>query len=183
MENLLSKCESNNYKFQSSTEEISGPKFNKYNTISNLTSNNNEDNQNTLSFLNNIILKEESFNLIDNEDNTMINKKRKKQAKEESLTRKDNMQRVCKHLVIENVRKFINDKIFEVFQGKIGSGFMKKELFTINQNQKVDSHSKFNKDFLNKSIKDILSEDITTRITYYEKDHNKKVIENLIKIV
>ena len=58
---------------------------------------------------------------------------------------------------------------------------MKKELFTINQNQKVDSHSKFNKDFLNKYIKDILSEDITTRITYYEKDHNKKVIENLIK--
>ena len=58
---------------------------------------------------------------------------------------------------------------------------MKKELFTINQNQKVDSHSKFNKDFLNKSIKDILSEDITTRITYYEKDHNKKFIENLIK--
>ena len=78
MENLLSKCESNNYKFQSSTEEISGPKFNKYNTISNLTSNNNEDNQNTLSFLNNIILKEESFNLIDKEDNSMINKKRKK---------------------------------------------------------------------------------------------------------
>ena len=178
---MLRKCESNKYNIQSSTEEISGQKFNKYNTISNFTSSNNEDNPNTLSFLNNIILKEESFNLIDKEDNSMINKKRKKQAREESLTRKDNMQRVCKHLVIENIRKFINDKIFEAYQGKIRSGFMKKELFTINQNQKVDSHSKFNKDFLNKSIKDILSEDITTRITYYEKDHNKKVIENLIK--
>ena len=91
MENLLGKCESNNYNFQSSTEEISGPKFNKYNTISNFTSSNNEDNPNTLSFLNNIILKEESFNLIDKEDNSMINKKRKKQAKEESLTHKDNI--------------------------------------------------------------------------------------------
>ena len=41
MENLLGKCESNNYNFQSSTEEISGPKINKYNAISNFASNNN----------------------------------------------------------------------------------------------------------------------------------------------
>ena len=91
MENLLGKCESNKYNIQSSTEDISGPKFNKYNAISNFASNNNEDNPNTLSFLNNIILKEESFNLIDKEDKSMINKKRRKQAKEESLTRKDNI--------------------------------------------------------------------------------------------
>ena len=88
---MLRKCESNKYNIQSSTEEISGQKFNKYNTISNFTSSNNEDNPNTLSFLNNIILKEESFKLIDKEDNSMINKKRKKQAKEESLTHKDNI--------------------------------------------------------------------------------------------
>lgn len=181
MEKLLVKCEINQYNVHSNKEEIFYSKYGKYNTILNFTSQNIDDNSNTLSLFNNIISKEDYLNLTDKEDSLMINKKRKKQAKEENLTRKDNMQRVCKHLVIENIRKYINNKIFLVYEGKIGSGLMKKALFTINQNQKLDSHSKFNKEFLNKSIKDILSEDITARIRYYEKDHNKKVIENLIK--
>jgi len=38
----------------------------------------------------------------------------------------DNLKRECKHLVVENVMKFINNKIYEVYNGYIDDGLLKK---------------------------------------------------------
>ena len=92
----------------------------------------------------------------------------------------DNIKRQCKHLVIENVMKFINNKIYEVYDGKIDNGLLKKKLFKLNQSQKTNADVEFNKKFIYRTLKDILSQNITKQISMYEQEHNKKVIEKII---
>ena len=45
----------------------------------------------------------------------------------------------------------------------------------------MNSSVEFNKEFLNKTLKEILSQNITKRIKKYEQEHNKKLINNLLE--
>lgn len=111
--------------------------------------------------------------------NSFLGNKRKNVTKHTKFSN-DNLKRECKHLVIESVMKFINDKIDEVYENKIGCGISIKRLFKLNQSQKINANVTFNKQFIQKTLKEILSDDITGQIKYYEKDHNKKVINEII---
>ena len=93
----------------------------------------------------------------------------------------DNLKRECKHLVIENVMDFINEKINIVYDGDIGDGLFKKQLMKLNQEQKKNSTVEFNQIFLTKTLKEILSQNITKRIKFYKEDHNKVLINKLIE--
>ena len=119
-----------------------------------------------------------------NNANILLNNKRndnnKKQSSKHTKYSYDNLKRECKHLVIENVMKFINNKIYEVYEGNIDNGLLKKKLLKLNQAQKTNADVEFNKIFINKTLKDILSQNITKQITLYEPDHNKKVIDKII---
>jgi len=118
-------------------------------------------------------------------ENIFINKKREndiiKHSSEKSTKyRYDNLKRECKHLVIENVMKFINDKIYDEYKGNIGIGLTKKKLMKLNQFQKANTDAEFNKNFIRKTLKEILSQNITKQINFYDQDHNKKIIETVI---
>ena len=120
------------------------------------------------------------------ETNKMLNQKRKKENENEdkrshSKYTYDNLKRKCKHLVIENVKDYINRKIKEEYNGNIGEGILKKELVKLNQSQKKNSDVEFNKSFIYKTLKEILSQKITTKIKFLDGDHNKRVIEKLIE--
>ena len=119
-----------------------------------------------------------------NNANILLNNKRndnnKKQSSKHTKYSYDNLKRECKHLVIENIMKFINNKIYEVYEGNIDNGLLKKKLLKLNQAQKTNADVEFNKIFINKTLKDILSQNITKQITLYEPDHNKKVIDKII---
>ena len=90
----------------------------------------------------------------------------------------DNLRRKCKHLVLKCLFNYINKKIIEIYN-KIGYGIFRKQLLTINQKQKSNATIQFNKDFLNKSLEDIFSVDISTRYTSYPLSHNKQLINCL----
>ena len=107
--------------------------------------------------------------------------KYKKSSKKHTKYSYDNLKRECKHLVIENVMKFINNKIYEIYEGNIGNGLNIKRLLKLNQSQKTNADVEFNKLFITKSLKEIFSQDITKQIKLYSQDHNKKVIEKLIE--
>ena len=123
------------------------------------------------------------------ESNQFLGNKRKNDSKEIKKKQKkthtkytyDNLKRACKHLVIESARDFINKKIFEEYNGDIGEGILVKKLLTLNQEQKKNSNAEFNKVFINRTLKDILSEKITKRIKYNQEDHNKRVIEKVLQ--
>ena len=50
----------------------------------------------------------------------------------------------------------------------------------LNQSQKANVDAEFNKIFIRKTLKEILSQNITKQINFYEQDHNKKLIETLL---
>lgn len=108
---------------------------------------------------------------------------RAKKGKNEDVHNKysdDNMRRKCKHVTLENTMNFINDKIKEKYEGKIGKGILTKKLLIINQNQTTNATILFNKNFLNKTIGNIFSENISTRYTNYPPEHNRYLISSLI---
>ena len=92
----------------------------------------------------------------------------------------DNIRKKCKHLVLKSMLKFINDKIYNLYNGNIGNGLLIKKLFILNQSQKCNDDISFNKLFLTKKLGQIFSDDITSRINCYPPFHNKKLIINLM---
>ena len=123
--------------------------------------------------------------IIDEENNLLKNKRKrepeKKAIKTHSKYSYDNLKRKCKHLIIENVMKFVNKKIYEEYNGNLNKGIFKKELVKLNQSQKKNSSAEFNKLFLNKTIKEILSQKITKKIKFLSEDHNKNMINKILE--
>ena len=92
----------------------------------------------------------------------------------------DNLSRKCKRVLLDILFTFINSVIRKVYNNNIGSGIFRKQLLKNNQNQILSSKADYNKDFLNKKLKDIYSDDISTRYSIYPPEHNKYIIENLL---
>ena len=118
-------------------------------------------------------------------NNTLLNKKRnnddiKKSKKKHTKFSYDNLKHKCKHLVIESLMKFINEKIYEAYEGNIGNGLTIKKLLKMNQSQKANANVEFNKKFITKNLKEIFSQNITQKISLYEPDHNKRLIDKLL---
>ena len=110
-------------------------------------------------------------------------KKRGRNPKESGKHNKfsdDNIRRKIKRILINELQEFINNKINDFYDKNIGQGFFKKKLLPMSQKQISDASSLFNKEFLNKSLKDIFSENISTRNKTLPLNFNKRVIEKLI---
>ena len=95
----------------------------------------------------------------------------------------DNLRRKSKHIVLSELMEIINKKIYDIYNGNLGQGMLIKKLFTLNHEQKANTIINYNKEFLHKKIKDILSVNISSRYTNFPKEHNKNLIEKLINEV
>ena len=110
-------------------------------------------------------------------------KKRGRNPKESGNHNKfsdDNIRRKIKRILINELQEFINNKINDFYDSNIGHGFFKKKLIPMSQKQISDASSLFNKEFLNKSLKDIFSENISSRNKILPLNYNNLVIEKLI---
>ena len=92
----------------------------------------------------------------------------------------DNVRRKLKRLIFSHLRKYINNQIKIKYNGKIGKGIFKKELYTLNQEQIANTNVAYNQLLLKKTLFEIFSENISGRITNFPKDHNKIIISELI---
>lgn len=110
----------------------------------------------------------------------LLGRKKKNSNQEGKHTKysEDNMIRKIKASVISNLTVFINSVIYNVYDREIGKGMFRKELLKMNQSQIINS--KNNREFLDKSLKEIFSEDISTKYNNYQPDHNKRVINDLL---
>ena len=68
--------------------------------------------------------------------------------------------------------------IYKIYSGNIGKGIFIKELKKMNQRQIINN--KNNKEFLNKTLKDIFSDDISGKFTCFLSHHNKNLIQQLL---
>lgn len=92
----------------------------------------------------------------------------------------DNARRKFKRIVFSHLREYINKQIKIKYNGKIGKGIFKKELYTLKQEQISNSNVIYNILLLKKTLREIFSEKISGRIKNYPEDHNKIIIEGLI---
>ena len=92
----------------------------------------------------------------------------------------DNMVRKTKSMIIKLLLNFINKKILVIYDGKIGHGDNIKKLFLMNQAQVSNANINFNRAFLERTLGEIFSADLSKRISNYKKNHNKTLIEELI---
>ena len=91
----------------------------------------------------------------------------------------DNICRKIKRTVLHSLYLFINSKIIKM--KKLSKYKIKRyTLKKINQKQIVDSHVQFNKDFLQRTLKDIFKVVISAKNKKREASHNEKIIENLL---
>lgn len=88
---------------------------------------------------------------------------------------------IVKNYILKNLLIFINDKLKEIYQSNIGVGIFAKKLLSINLKKNGSSTIIFNKEFLDKSIGNIFSEDINTRYSLYLPSHNRDLIKSLLK--
>lgn len=120
-------------------------------------------------------------------DANFVHKKRGRKKKgEESVSEShnkysnDNMTRKTKHLVCKSLLNFFNHKIFDLYKGKIGHGSNKKKFILGKHSQISNGNIESNKQFLQKTLKEIFSVELSANVKNYQKDHNQKLIEILI---
>ena len=183
-----------NYKSQDNNSQINNLLFG-FSTRPTMNKKHNKDEKNQIK--NNEIFFNFQINQIKNENKNKENKEKNKnkenkgkkllgrKKREDSGSREhnkfsdDNLRRKCKHLVLDSAFKFINEKIKKIYNGSIGHGIYAKKLFMINQKQISEASIQFNKDFLNKTLGEIFSEDISSRYTSYHPKHNSFLIKAL----
>lgn len=169
----------NNYSHLTSCSIIIEESTNQSNIEENKISKNiicKESNIKLVSFLNSQPPKEPNFN------NIMLGRKRLGEPKKGTHNKyiDDNVRRKCKHIILENIKNFINNKIEIIYNGMIGQGINIKKLLILNQDKTANDSVAFNKEFLKQTIGTIYSGDITNKYTNFPKEHNKNLIKKLL---
>lgn len=123
----------------------------------------------------NIKIEEEVLKTLLTNKRKIINKKGDK-----NIFNPVNIIRKSKHLPLYSIFNHINNKLKEFYNNDIRIGIFKKQILSLNQKQKSNSNITFNKEFLNKTLKEIFSTDISGKYSNYDKDYNKKLIESLL---
>ena len=132
--------------------------------------------------------KEKLKNGIDSIDNKienkeMLNKKRKANNKNEHQSQfaSDNIIKKIRIMILNAIIKFINEKLKIFFNNDIGKGICIKQLLPINKTILSHSSVEYDKEFLNKKLKEILSP-ISNKYTNALNTKNKDLIQDLINL-
>ena len=107
-------------------------------------------------------------------------KKSEKKVGKHDKNKADNITRKVKHLVLKSLMKFINKKIKILYNGNIGNNILKKEFLLLNKNPTYNASIEYNKQFLKKTLKEILSENISPQYNNFKPDFNKNLVERLL---
>ena len=162
----------NNFSFENNWED----------TFNNIFNNNNNEERSTGESSNVV-----EQNKIENKPGLLKKKRGRGKGKETGETNGkshnrfvfDNKIKKIKSMIIKVVFNYINKKIFIIYNGNIGHGDNIKKLFLINHAQVSNANIDFNRTFLEKTLGEIFSADLSKRIINYKRDHNKKLIEKL----
>ena len=92
----------------------------------------------------------------------------------------DNLRKKSKHIILSELLNFLNMKLREIYKENLGNGISLKQLLTLNHKQKANINITDNKIFLQKTLQDIFSEEISKRYTNFPSTHNKNLINRLL---
>ena len=172
------------------------------NIINNTNAKNNNENSEVNDIdrvqTNNIALnrinEENNFNIIINSDNhdtdtnsnkykNLIDKKRKRGNElinELNEYNPDKILRKIRTMSLRTVIIFINEMIKIIYNNDIRKSILIKQFLEINKKELSHSSVDFDKKFLYKELKEILSENISEKYSNFPPDKNKRLVEELI---
>ncbi len=119
------------------------------------------------------------------ENKEILHQKRGRKTEKEVLIShnkfaNDNLRKKSKHIMLSELLNFLNMKLREIYNGNLGSGILLKQLLTMNHKQKSNINISDNKIFLQKTLQDIFSDEISKRYTNFPSTHNKDLINRLL---
>ena len=118
-------------------------------------------------------------NISNNEDeDKFLNKKRNRTNNSSYINKIIKKIRI---MVIKSIFLFINNTIKEKYDNDIGKSVITKQFLKIDKENLYHSKVEFDKEFLNKKLKDILSEKISGKYTNFQENKNKDLLESLIQ--
>ena len=117
-----------------------------------------------------------------NEDKN-INKKRKRKNNEDKIYINSN--KITKKIrisILNAIIRFINKKLKIDFNNNLGIGINLKQFLQINKKDLSHSKINFDKEFLRKTLKEILSFNISEKYSNYIPTHNKNLVNYLLNL-
>ena len=117
-----------------------------------------------------------------NEDKN-INKKRKRKNNEDKIYINSN--KITKKIrisILNAIIRFINKKIKIDFNNNLGEGINLKHFLQISKRELSHSKINFDKEFLRKTLKEILSFNISEKYSNYIPTHNKNLVNYLLNL-
>jgi hypothetical protein len=147
--------------------------------------------------MDNMIKNIEGINVISNEDPSFIIKlpyeevknyigtKRKKNkisaVGKHNKFSKDNLRIKAKNFVLKYFLDFVNNKLIEIYENDLGFGLYKKEFQSLTNFNSSNDKMKDTIFFINKTMREIFTQKISTKFSNYLPQHNKLLYERLIK--
>ena len=107
-------------------------------------------------------------------------KKLKEGSGEHNKFSDDNLIRRSKHFALESVWNYINKKIKILYSNESPNILKKKQLLKLSQKSAERSKVEYNKIFIYKTLGEIFSEDVSSRYSRFNINHNKNLIDNLL---
>jgi hypothetical protein len=133
----------------------------------------------------------ESFGILDSQESKVFSQQKKKRGRKSKRLynsynklkkfSNDNNIRKCKTLVLTYSLEFLNYQIKKIYNGNIGHGIHMKKLLDISQEYKADNTINYMRKFINKTLKEIFSVDISKKYTSFLSNHNEVVIKKILK--
>ena len=117
----------------------------------------------------------------DNENNDEKNKKRERMKKLAKNLYNNKIMKKIRIMVLNNIIIFINKMIKIIYNNDIMKGIRIKQLLPIDKSIFSHSSIEYDKIFLHKKLKEILSAKISNKITIYPGNKNQLLVEYLIK--
>jgi hypothetical protein len=120
---------------------------------------------------------------LSNETKNMLNKKIYNKTNDSNKVNKnsqDNLLRRVKTIVFDSILKYDNYMISELYNHNLGNGVNRKILLKNNHSQIRCIGKIFNEKLLKTPQREIFSEEITKRYSYFPLDHNKQLINKLL---
>jgi hypothetical protein len=115
-----------------------------------------------------------------NEENN-INKKRKRNNNKNYIN-SDKIIKKIRVSILNAIIRFINKKIEKDFNNYLGIGISMKQFLQISKRKLSHSKINFDKEFLRKTLKEILSFNISEKYSNYIPTHNKNLVNYLLNL-
>jgi len=115
-----------------------------------------------------------------NEENN-LNKKRKRNNNKNYIN-SDKIIKKIRVSILNAIIRFINKKIEKDFNNYLGIGISMKQFLQISKKDLSHSKINFDKEFLRKTLKEILSFNISDKYSKYIPTHNKNLVNYLLNL-